>query len=69
MVEKVSSELMERFRASLAQRGVTRDSNLDQYPVGAVRTESVPFVGTVHLPTNRIAKRVTIDQLFKKLKF
>lgn len=70
MVEKVSAELMERFRATLAQRGVTRDSaHLESYPVEAVRTDLVPFIGTVHARTKRVAKRVAIDEFFKKLKF
>jgi hypothetical protein len=60
---------IDEMRERLARRGVTRDSDLSAYPPAIVYADAVPFLGNVHIPAGRVAKRDVVDRRFRKLKF
>lgn len=68
MVEKVREELLSAVRERLAAKGISSGDDFSHYPVGRVREESVPFVGTVHIPAGRVANKLQIDRQFRLLK-
>lgn len=68
MVEKVRDELLVAIRQRLAQKGVSSDSDFNQYPVGGVFEDEVPYVGTIHIPAKRVITRSTSDKKFSQLK-
>lgn len=68
MVEKVKAEVLTAIRARLAAKGISSDSDFSAYPVGGVCEDSVPFIGTIHIPAKRVVKRSESNRLFSGLK-
>jgi len=68
MVEKVREDLLVAVRERLAAKGISRTDDFSRFPVGRVREDAVPFIGTVHIPAGRIAKKSDTDKRFRLLK-
>lgn len=68
MVEKVREELLVAVKERLAAKGISTGSDFAEYPVGGVCEETVPFIGTVHIPSGHVFSRFESDRRFRSLK-
>ena len=68
MVEKVRSDLLLAVKERLAAKGVSTDSDFAEFPVGGVCEQSVPFIGTMHIPAGRVIKRADSERRFRLMK-
>lgn len=69
MTDRARPDLIAALRARLVRNGVDVDADFAGYPVEPVRVDLVPFVGNVHLPLGRIARRKDVDRRFRSLTF
>lgn len=69
MTDRARPDLIAALRARLARRGVEVDGALPDCPVEAVRVDAVPYVGNMHFPMGRVARRVDVERRFRSLTF
>lgn len=68
MTDRARPELIAALRARLARKGIDV-ADLPDYPVEAVHVDVVQFVGNVHIPAGRVARREDVDRRFRSLTF